>query len=73
MWLAIFELPQSGEFIVHLIDNDEIDEVDDGNFMGEENHLDENEDALLVVFDGLFVVLGDFVVDDTDVKSEELV
>ena len=41
--------------------------------MGEENHLDENEDALLVVFDGLFVVLGDFVVDDTDVKSEELV
>ena len=73
MWLAIFELPQSGEFIVHLFDDDEIDEVDDGNFMGEENHLDENEDALLVVFDGLFVVLGDFVVDDTDVKSEELV
>lgn len=80
MWVATFELPQSGELIVHLFDDDddEDNEVDDGNFIGELNLQDEKEDALVlvvfvVVLDGLFVVLNDFVEDDSDEKSEELV
>lgn len=80
MWVATFELPQSGELIVHLFDDDEDDdnEVDDGNFIGELNLQDEKEDALVlvvfvVVLDGLFVVLNDFVEDDCDEKSEEVV